>query len=249
MTGLLNSTIPLWIAIIAYLLYKKMKEGQGGKGTSMTRSKVVGLAAGFGGLMLFVAPSIGTGTLSAVGTAALILSSISWAIGSLYSGRAKLPVSIFASSGMVMITGGLMLIAVSFAVGEYHNLDLFQISGVSMIAQIYLIAIITIIGFTDFYWLLRTTSASLANTFAYASPIIAVLLGGAILQEEITAITAVAMIIILLGVALMVTKTGKKTGAIASDDTKIPSKAHSLSVIKSKSGKALSQLSYRLRKL
>jgi EamA domain-containing membrane protein RarD len=118
-----------------------------------------------------------------------------------------------------------------------------------MIAQIYLIAIITIIGFTDFYWLLRTTSASLANTFAYVSPIIAVLLGGAILHEEITAITVVAMIIILLGVALMVTKTGKKTGAIALDDTKIPSKAHSLSVIKSKSRKALSQLSYRLRKL
>lgn len=249
MTGLLNSTISLWIAIIAYLLYKKMKEGRGGKGTSMIRSKVVGLAAGFGGLMLLVAPSIGAGTLSPVGTAALILSSISWAIGSLYSARAKLPVSIFASSGMVMITGGLMLIAVSFAVGEYHNLDLFQISGVSMIAQIYLIAIITIIGFTDFYWLLRTTSASLANTFAYVSPIIAVLLGGAILHEEITAITVVAMIIILLGVALMLTKTGKKTGAIALDDTKIPSKAHSLSVIKSKSRKALSQLSYRLRKL
>jgi drug/metabolite transporter (DMT)-like permease len=249
MTGLLNSTIPLWIAIIALLLYRKTKKEEGGKGTGMTRSKIFGLAAGFGGLMLLVAPSIGTGALSPLGTAALILSSISWAFGSLYSARAKLPVSIFASSGMVMITGGLMLIAVSFAVGEYHNLDLFQISGESMIAQMYLIAIITIIGFTDFYWLLRTTSASLANTFAYVSPVIAVLLGGAILHEEITAITVVAMIIILVGVALMVTKTGKKPRAITSYDTKIPSKEDSLSFMKSKSRKALSQLSHRLRKI
>jgi drug/metabolite transporter (DMT)-like permease len=65
------------------------------------------------------------------------------------------------------------------------------------------------VGFTDFYWLLRITSASLANTFAYVSPVIAVLLGWAILHEKITTITIIAMIIILIGVALMVTKKNK----------------------------------------
>ena len=65
-----------------------------------------------------------------------------------------------------------MLTGVSFALGEYHNLDLLQISGQSLVAQIYLIIIITVVGFTDFYWLLRVTSASLANTFAYVSPVI-----------------------------------------------------------------------------
>jgi drug/metabolite transporter (DMT)-like permease len=69
-----------------------------------------------------------------------------------------------------------------------------------------LIVIITVVGFTDFYWLLRITSASLANTFAYVSPVIAVLLGWAILHENLTFITVVAMLIILAGVALMVTK-------------------------------------------
>ena len=99
-----------------------------------------------------------------------------------------------------------MLTAVSFAFGEYRNLDLMQISLQSLIAQIYLIVIITIVGFTDFYWLLRVTSASLANTFAYVSPVIAVLLGWAILHESLTITTIIAMVIILLGVALMVTK-------------------------------------------
>ena len=124
----------------------------------------------------------------------------------IYSTRARLPVSILASSGMIMISGGLMLTAVSFAFGEYRNLDLMQISLQSLIAQIYLIVIITIVGFTDFYWLLRVTSASLANTFAYVSPVIAVLLGWAILHENLTITTIIAMVIILLGVALMVTK-------------------------------------------
>ena len=203
-TGLLNSTIPLWVAIIGYLIYKKRKKV--GLGQRLTKSTIIGLSAGFGGLMLLVAPSISTGDLSPIGTAALIGSSIAWAIGSIYSSKANLPVSILASSGMIMITGGLMLTAISFGLGEYRNLDLLQISGRSLAAQIYLILIITVVGFTDFYWLLRITSASLANTFAYVSPVIAVLLGWVILHEKITTITIIAMIVILIGVALMVTK-------------------------------------------
>ncbi len=92
----------------------------------------MGLGAGFGGLMLLVAPSIGNGTLSPIGISALIVSSISWAIGSLYSSKAKLPISVLASSGMLMITGGLMLTSVSFLLGEYQGLDLSQISGQSL---------------------------------------------------------------------------------------------------------------------
>jgi drug/metabolite transporter (DMT)-like permease len=214
-TGLLNSTIPLWVAIIGYLIYKKSKKR--GLGQQLTKSTVIGLSAGFGGLMLLVVPSISTGELSPIGTAALTVSSIAWAIGCIYSSKAKLPVSILASSGMIMITGGLMLTAVSFALGEYRNLDLLQISGQSLAAQIYLILIITVVGFTDFYWLLRVASASLANTFAYVSPVIAVLLGVAILHEKITGISIIAMVVILIGVAFMVTKsiTKKATSAVA----------------------------------
>ncbi|HJT47079.1 MAG TPA: EamA family transporter [Nitrososphaeraceae archaeon] len=216
-TGLLNSTIPLWVAIIGYLIYKERKKT--GLGQKLTKSTILGLSAGFGGLMLLVAPSISTGDLSPIGTAALIGSSIAWAIGSIYSSKADLPVSILASSGMIMITGGLMLTAISFGFGEYRNVDLLQVSGRSLAAQIYLIAIITVVGFTDFYWLLRVTSASLANTFAYVSPVIAVLLGWAILHEKITAITIIAMIVILVGVAMMVTKKTEKKRATASVTT------------------------------
>ncbi len=172
----------------------------------MSKGTILGLVAGFGGLMLLVGPSIGSGDLNPIGTAALIISSISWAIGSIYSTRAKLPISILASAGMIMITGGLMLTGVSFIFGEYKNLDLMQVSIQSVVAQVYLIGIITVVGFTDFYWLLRVTSASLANTFAYVSPVIAVLLGVVVLHENLTLITVIAMVIILTGVALMVTK-------------------------------------------
>jgi drug/metabolite transporter (DMT)-like permease len=53
------------------------------------------------------------------------------------------------------------------------------------------------------------TTAALANTFAYVSPVIAVFLGWAILKEPITSLTLVAMSVILIGVALMVTTPSK----------------------------------------
>jgi drug/metabolite transporter (DMT)-like permease len=198
-SGLLNSTIPLWVAILALLIFRNR----------MSKFMIIGLAAGFSGLMLLVAPSLGSGELSPVGTAALIISSIFWALGSLYSTKAKLPVSMVASTGMLMITGGLIITAISFALGEYRGLDPSEISGQSLAALVYLIAIITIVGFTDFYWLLRVTTASLANTFAYVSPVIAVILGAILLHEPVTVVTIIAMCVILMGVALMVTTTGK----------------------------------------
>jgi drug/metabolite transporter (DMT)-like permease len=199
-SGLLNSTIPLWVAILALLILKK----------HMSKLTIIGLTAGFSGLMLLVAPSLSSGELDPIGTAALIISSIFWALGSLYSSRAKLPVSMIASSGMLMISGGLVITGVSFALGEYRDFDLLEISGQSLGALIYLIVIITIVGFTDFYWLLRVTTPSLANTFAYVSPVIAVILGALLLHEPVTIMTIIAMSVILVGVALMVTTTGKE---------------------------------------
>ena len=207
-TGLLNSTVPLWVAILALVIFKR----------HLSKLTILGLCAGFGGLMLLVAPSLSTGELSPVGTAALILSSVLWALGSLYSTKSKLPVSILASSGMIMIAGGLILTTISVSLGEYRGLELSDISWQSSIALVYLILIVTVVGFTDFYWLLRVTTPSLANTFAYVSPVIAVILGWALLHESITSITIIAMIVILMGVALMVTTPHKRKKGVQSTD-------------------------------
>jgi drug/metabolite transporter (DMT)-like permease len=119
---------------------------------------------------------------------------------------------------MIMITGGLMLITISVSLGEYRGLELSDISWQSSIALVYLILIVTVVGFTDFYWLLRVTSPSLANTFAYVSPVIAVILGWLLLHETITSTTVIAMIVILMGVALMVTTPRKRKKSIKSTD-------------------------------
>ena len=98
-TGLLNSTIPLWMTLISFFIYRK----------PMPKSILLGLVAGFAGLMLLIVPSLGTNSLNPIRVAALLISSIAWGFGSIYSSKIQLPVSVFASSGMIMVSGGLML--------------------------------------------------------------------------------------------------------------------------------------------
>jgi drug/metabolite transporter (DMT)-like permease len=70
-TALLNSTIPLWIAIIAALTFKE----------HLTKRIGIGLAAGFAGLVTLINPFVGNNTnVNLIGIVSLTLSSIFWAV-------------------------------------------------------------------------------------------------------------------------------------------------------------------------
>ena len=73
--ALINSTIPIWVAIFMLLFL----------GKKPTRLSVAGITAGFIGLIILVLPTLETEESSWIGVVLLIVSSISWAIGSLFS--------------------------------------------------------------------------------------------------------------------------------------------------------------------
>src|SRR6476660_5538228 len=96
-----------------------------------------------------------------------------------------------------MIVGGIMLIITSFVVGEFYNLQLSKISMNTIFAYLYLILLCTSVGYAEFFWLLKVESASIV-------PIIAVFLGWAVFNENISIETIIATTIIMIGVALMI---------------------------------------------
>ena len=73
--ALINSTIPIWVAIFMLLFL----------GKKPTRLSIAGITAGFIGLIILVLPTLETEESSWIGVVLLIVSSISWAIGSLFS--------------------------------------------------------------------------------------------------------------------------------------------------------------------
>ena len=194
--SLLNSTIPLWVVLFMFLIYRN-------KITNLTK---IGLTLGFSGMIILVGPSIGGDQgLSLVGIASLLISSLLWALGSIFSSKVSLPQNFLLSAGMVTLIGGLLLIIPSVLTEELNLLPSFSdINFNLLISYLFLIFIGTVIPLAEFYWLLKVSTAAVANTFAYMAPIVAVFLGWAILAESVTYLTIIATIVILIGVALIV---------------------------------------------
>lgn len=199
MTALLNSTIPLWVILI--LIF--------GFHTKTTLLAKLGLCLGFGGMMLLVGPSIENDEINIVGIISLILSSLFWAFGSILSDKLSTPNNVFLSAGMFMFIGGIILIFLSFIFGETILFTSLHINSNFILSYLFLIFICTVIGYAEFYWLLKKTTAPIANTFAYIVPIVAIFLGWFILDEAITYLTIIATIIILIGVGLIVIKSNR----------------------------------------
>jgi drug/metabolite transporter (DMT)-like permease len=190
--SLLIAAVPLWMA-----LFDRVACGQ-----QLTRTTVVGLAVGFGGVALLAWPS-GPSHIDIEGAIALLVSGAAWAAGSLYSRRAPLPRRPFVSAGMQMLAGGVMLAVVAAATGEATSVH--NVSSESILALVYLITIGSWLAFTAYTWLLRTTRTSLVSTYAYVNPVVAVFLGWAVESEPVSARTVLAGLVVLAAVALIVT--------------------------------------------
>jgi drug/metabolite transporter (DMT)-like permease len=76
----------------------------------------------------------------------------------------------------------------------------------------YLIAIGSLVGFSAYVFLLKRVRPSLATSYAYVNPIVAVALGAGLAGEAITWLELVALLFILTGVVLVALGRGKKAG-------------------------------------
>jgi drug/metabolite transporter (DMT)-like permease len=204
MAALIVATVPLWLVLI---------------GRFVLRDKVswrewLGIAAGFGGLVLLVNPGQ-SGAVDPFGAALVVFASISWAAGSLYARSAKLPSRPLVGTAMEMLCGGLALGVVGIASGELGRLDVSAISMESLLGLGWLIVFGSIVGFSAYVWLLRVTRTSLVGTYAYVNPVVAVLLGWAILGEAVTLGTFIAGGVIVVAVALIVSARTPKEDAPA----------------------------------
>lgn len=201
LASLLVATVPIYITLLAWL-----------SGSSPRPRSVVlaGLAGGFLGVGILVGPALfapaAAGSRHAgLGMLIMLLGSLVWSIGSLYSRSARASAPPFLSSAQTMLCGGgLMLVAGVFG-GELRDFHPDKISALSLGAFAYLVFIGAIVGYTAFIFLMRHCDAAKVATYAYVNPVVAVLLGATFAGETLTGRTALAGAIILGSVALVIT--------------------------------------------
>ncbi|MDN3723568.1 EamA family transporter [Aequorivita sp. SDUM287046] len=124
---------------------------------------------------------------------------LSWAYGSLFVGKADLPKNFFVNTGYQMFTAGLTLAIASIAFGETWIAPTNWNQPVQ-ISMVLLIVFGSIVAFTSFNYLLKTVSPDKVATSTLVNPIIALILGWYILEEQITTQSIIAAAVLLTGV-------------------------------------------------
>lgn len=178
--ALLIATEPFWIVLIGWLVMKNSRP---------TWKVIVGLVLGFIGVSLLISGrgiSFGDGNGQLLGIGLVMFSTLAWAAGSLYGLRATAPKSALLGAGMQMLAGGGLMLVVGLIRGEWANFAPANVSTNSWLALAYLTIFGSIVGFTAYSWLLKNVEPSLASTYAYVNPIVAVFLGWAVAGESLT---------------------------------------------------------------
>lgn len=198
LAALLVSIAPLWMAFFNWV------RPNGERPSALT---TLGLILGFVGLIVLIGPrSLHIGEGFSWATLAIIVAPITWALGSVYSKQAPHPESPFMSTAIQMLSGGVLLLIVGLLMNEWPQLQWASFSAKSWWALLYLIVGGSLIGFTSYIWLLKHVPLSLASTYAYVNPVVAVLLGCFLAGETLSPNAVMGGAIILLAVAIITFK-------------------------------------------
>ncbi len=173
----------------------------------MTVRALLGLLAGVGGVAALTVSGAQLGTpaldLRAVGV--LLFGCLTWAAGTVFTRRLPLPAAKTTSAAAQMSIGGLLLLAVSAATGEFARFAPGPVGWVVWASLAYLIVPGSIVAFTAYLWLLHHESPTRVGTYAYVNPLVAVALGTLVGGEPLGARTVLGTALILLGVLAITT--------------------------------------------
>jgi len=201
--GLPSGVAALLIALTPLLLVG-LRAATGDRPRLMT---VVGIAVGLAGLVVLFAPGLGEDgahAIPVVGGLLILLAVIAWGVGSFATRWLPLPANPFVASVYEMLAGGVALAIIAMVRGEPGWWAWPSAPAEAWLALGYLVVAGSLLGYTAYVWLLHHAPISLASTYAYVNPVIALALGAIFLSEPMTPPVLLSAATVLIGVALVV---------------------------------------------
>ena len=196
--ALLVSLVPFWVVLADWLLPPSRRPSS---------RALIGLVLGFGGVALLIYPTElgGLRQVDPIGASTIVLASLLWASGSIYSRRAPQPSSQALSSGMQMLGGGAVLMVLSALTGEFSQISWTAVSYNAIGAWVY-VTVFGSVAYGSYLWLLKASTPAKAATYAYVNPVIALWLGYLVGDEMLSAWTMGCSAVIVAAVLLVVSR-------------------------------------------
>ncbi|HET6255565.1 MAG TPA: EamA family transporter [Puia sp.] len=201
LAAILLASGPIWFVILDR---SKWRENFRSKAT------IAGLLVGSAGVLMLFGQKLrgeagqgGGGSREMAALAMLVVASISWAAGSLYSKYKTVGNSNSVNAGWQMMIAGIAFVICSAVSGEFRHFRLQEIPLSAWLSVAYLVTLGSLLGYSAFTWLLQVRPATQVSTHAYVNPVVAVLLGVIFAGERLSLLQLVGLIIILLSVLLI----------------------------------------------
>lgn len=191
--------VPFWTVALEAMLPS---------GERLAGRTLIGLTLGFAGIVVLVWPELttsGAGNGFVLGIIALQLACFGWALGTSFTKRHQTGLNPLASSSLQMFFGGVMLMAIGTATGEWSRL---AFTPRTASAMIYLVLFGSIVGYSAYVYALRHLPVATVSLYAYVNPIIAVVLGSLLLSEPFDTRVVIAAAMVLSGIAVVRTGHG-----------------------------------------
>ena len=136
---------------------------------------------------------------SLVGTMVILLGTTCWSLGTVLARRIDIPHGP-TGFGAEMLAAGLLALAVSAVLGEHwalpHSPRVWE-------AWVYLVVFGSMIGFSAYRFVVERASTTLASTYAYVNPPVALLVGWGLGNESFSANILLGLPIVLGAVAML----------------------------------------------
>lgn len=207
LAAVLTSLIPVWILLEEWLVFR---------GGSISVRAWLGIALGIAGACLIALPGGMNGGNLTKPALILVLGTLLWSTGTLWTTRLDLPGNAATNAGLQMAWGGFLLLILSSSSGELRPvMALSQRWNWQATANLaYLIIAASVIAFTAYVWLLGREPVARVASFAYVNPLVALSLGYGLVHERPTALQYAGAVLVLAGV--FSTLTGDVNRPVAS---------------------------------
>lgn len=204
--AIISALIPVWVGIFEWTRSR----------SAIPKGLLIGTACGLAGVVvLSLAPGrIRAERIDLAGVLALLIGTLAWSIGTVWTRHLALPQSRPTSAGIQMMLGGLTLTAVSFLSGDARRFSFAQVNLRVASSMAYLVIAASIVAFTAYVWLLGHEPATRVASYAYVNPVIAVLLGWSVGGERLSIKIVLGMIFVVMGVIAVLRSTASRTARV-----------------------------------
>jgi drug/metabolite transporter (DMT)-like permease len=206
LAALLQATLPAFGLVFAHFHLPAER---------LTWTKIGGVVLGvFGVGVVFSNQLAVSGRQALAGCVALILSAMFAAYSNVLVKRFGKHLNPAVLSAGQMLFGLVLLLAVGIPL-EGNPLK-FHWTGMAVVAMFYLAIVGSVIAFLLYYWLVLNMDVTKSMMIALVTPVVAVILGMIVLNEEFGWRTLAGGAMIILGIGLIVVRKAKKKEVLAS---------------------------------